>query len=93
MVSILAFLVRYPLLIGLIGSVICLLNARQDWAPPRSELAVYFWQGMAIFFLLAFCWQAILHGLWVSLGLAIVAMVAEIWWMKAWARQRRREKT
>jgi hypothetical protein len=53
---------------------------------------MYFWQAMAIFFLLAFCWQALLHGMWLSLSIAIVAIVAEIWWMKAWARQRNREK-
>jgi RsiW-degrading membrane proteinase PrsW (M82 family) len=86
------FLLGHPVLIYLVGSGICLLSARQDWARPRYEFGTYFWQSMAIFVLLAFCGQAMLHGMWVSLSIAIVAIVAEIWWMKAWARQRNREK-
>jgi hypothetical protein len=85
-------LLRYPLLIYLLGSGICLLSARQDWAPPRYEFGTYFWQFMAIFSLLAFCWQAILHGMWVSLSVAVVAIIAETWWMKKWGRQRDQEK-
>jgi hypothetical protein len=87
------FVLQHPVLIYLIGSGICLLSARQDWFRPRYEFGTYFWQVTAIFVLLAFCGQAILHGMWISLGIAILAIVAEIWWMKIWARQRRRDET
>jgi hypothetical protein len=70
-----------------------LVSARQDWAQPRYEFGTYFWQGMAIFVLVASCGQAILHEMWTSLSIAILAIVAEIWWMKKWARQRDQEKT
>lgn len=55
------FLLQHLLLIGLLGSGACLLSARQDWAPPRSYVGTYFRQAVAILFLLATCWQEMIH--------------------------------
>lgn len=102
MTTICNFFSQYPLLIYLLGSGFSLLSACRDWKPPREtyfwqatprfELGTYFWQAMAIVTLAAFCVQAILYGMWISLSIAAVAIVAEIWWMKKWwARQRAME--
>lgn len=37
------FLLRYSLFGGLLGSALCLLSARLDWAPPRYGFGTYFW--------------------------------------------------
>jgi hypothetical protein len=99
MTTVYKFFSQHPVLIYLLGSVFSLFSACRDWklpretyfwqGTPRFELGTYFWQAMAILLLVAFCVQAILQGMWISLSVAVVAIVAEIWWMKKWwARQR-----
>lgn len=78
---------EHLILAALLVSAIWLVAGYQDHVRRKRPGAFLWWTLIAVLVLFAFCINAILTGAWLSLAIAVAAILAEIWLIRKWYRQ------
>ena len=81
------FMNEHLILTALLVSALWLVAGYQDQARKKRPGAFLWWAIIAVLVLCACCVNAILTGAWLSLAIAIAAILAEIWLIRKWYRQ------
>jgi hypothetical protein len=81
------FMSDHLVLGALLASVLWFYGGHQYLASGKRSGALG-WQTIAVLILVAFCVNAILNRAWLSLAVALGAMLAEIWIIGKWWRQK-----
>jgi hypothetical protein len=81
------FMNEHLILAALLVSALWLVAGYQDHARRKRPGAFLWWTIIAVLVLCAFCVNAILTGAWLSLAIAVAALLAEIWLIRKWYRE------
>jgi CHASE2 domain-containing sensor protein len=81
------FMNEHLILAALLVSAAWLVAGYQDHVRRKGPSVFLWWTVVAVLVLFAFCINAILTGAWLSLAIAVAAILAEIWLIRRWYRQ------
>ena len=73
-----AFISQHAVVGGMLVSVLWFLAARQYGKEGRAGIA-FLWQAIAVMVLFVSCIRAVLSNAWLSLAIAIIGLIVEVW--------------